>query len=203
MITLWIAGTFVFATFFNWTMNARSVLAMAPAVGILLARAIDWKNKKPCHSLTAAIAWPFILALALAALVMFADYRFSNASRHIAAKIFAEYRKPSTTIWFQGHWGAQYYLESIGAKPIDSLRSRFIAGDIMIVPNNNTNLLSFPSELVTHMADIEIPVVPWLATMNPSVGAGFYSAIWGPLPYAVGKVPPELYQVYKIELKVR
>ena len=53
------------------------------------------------------------------------------------------------------------------------------------------------------MEDIEIPVVSWLATMNLSLRAGFYTAIWGPLPYAIGKVPPELYQVYKIESKVR
>jgi len=73
----------------------------------------------------------------------------------------------------------------------------------MIVPRNNTNLLDFPSELAIHMEDIQIPVVPWLATMNHSVGAGFYSAMLGPLPYGIGKVPPELYQVYKIELEAR
>jgi hypothetical protein len=203
MITLWIGGTFVFAAFFDWTMNGRSILPMAPAVGILLMRAIDRKNKKPSHSLTPAIAWPLILASVVAVSVMFADFKFSNASRQAAKKIFAEYRSSSATVWFQGHWGAQYYLESIGAKPIDVMHSRLLAGDIMIVPRNNTNLFSFPSKLVTHIADIEIPVFPWLATMNLSIEAGFYSTIWGPLPYAVGNVPPELYQVYKIELKAR
>ena len=38
LLLLWIVGTFAFTVFVNWTVNGRSILPMAPAVGILLAR---------------------------------------------------------------------------------------------------------------------------------------------------------------------
>jgi hypothetical protein len=34
---------------------------------------------------------------------------------------------------------------------------------------------------------------PWLSTMQKQMGAGFYSDVWGPLPFAFGFVPPEQY----------
>ena len=40
-LALWVLGTFLFAAFFNWTVNGRSLLPMAPAVGILLARRLE------------------------------------------------------------------------------------------------------------------------------------------------------------------
>jgi hypothetical protein len=44
---------------------------------------------------------------------------------------------------------------------------------------------------------IDVPL-PWLATMNLQVGAGFYADVFGPLPFAFGRVPPERFTVYKV-----
>jgi hypothetical protein len=41
LLALWVLGTFVFTAFLNWTVNARSVLPLNPAAGILLARRLD------------------------------------------------------------------------------------------------------------------------------------------------------------------
>ena len=41
LLALWVLGTFVFAAFLNWTINARSVLPLIPASGILIARRLD------------------------------------------------------------------------------------------------------------------------------------------------------------------
>ena len=38
LLALWILGTFLFAAFLNWTVNARSLLPLIPAAAILLAR---------------------------------------------------------------------------------------------------------------------------------------------------------------------
>jgi hypothetical protein len=35
LLTLWVFGTFAFATWFNWSITARTLLPMAPAVAIL------------------------------------------------------------------------------------------------------------------------------------------------------------------------
>ncbi len=41
LLASWIFGTFIFAAFLNWTINARSILPLIPAAGILLARRLD------------------------------------------------------------------------------------------------------------------------------------------------------------------
>ncbi len=41
LLMLWVLGTFIFTGFVNWTINARSVLPLIPAAGILLARRVD------------------------------------------------------------------------------------------------------------------------------------------------------------------
>ena len=41
LLALWVLGTFVFTALLNWTINGRSILPMAPAVGILLARRLS------------------------------------------------------------------------------------------------------------------------------------------------------------------
>ena len=41
LLVLWLLGTFVFAGFVNWVNNGRSILPMAPALGILLVRRLD------------------------------------------------------------------------------------------------------------------------------------------------------------------
>ena len=37
----------------------------------------------------------------------------------------------------------------------------------------------------------------WLSTMSKPLGAGFYSSVWGPLPLAFGRVPPEDADIYR------
>ena len=38
---LWVIGTFLFAAFLNWTVNARSLLPLTPAVAILMTRRLE------------------------------------------------------------------------------------------------------------------------------------------------------------------
>ena len=45
LLALWVMGTFVFTAVFNWTINGRSILPMAPAVGILLARRLQQRGR--------------------------------------------------------------------------------------------------------------------------------------------------------------
>jgi hypothetical protein len=41
LLALWVFGTFIFTGFVNWAINARSILPLIPAAGILLARRVD------------------------------------------------------------------------------------------------------------------------------------------------------------------
>jgi hypothetical protein len=38
-----------------------------------------------------------------------------------------------------------------------------------------------------------LSTVPFVTIMNRKIGAGFYSDVWGPLPFALGPAPAEEY----------
>ena len=104
LLALWILGVFVFAAFVNWSANGRSILPMAPAIGILAARAIQ---RRPMRRLgTAAILFSAVLSLLLAA----SDFQIANASRTAASLVTAQ-KQDHLPVWFDGHWGFQWYME--------------------------------------------------------------------------------------------
>ena len=140
LLFLWIAGTFIFASFVNWTVNGRSILPMAPAIGILVARRIEHRF----GSLEAGplkILWPLIPAALLALLVSWADFRLAGSARSIAAEIHEKYGSDPARLWFQGHWGFQHYMEARGSRAFDRQESRIVPGDFMVVPKNSTGTM--------------------------------------------------------------
>jgi 4-amino-4-deoxy-L-arabinose transferase-like glycosyltransferase len=190
-LLLWIFGTLLFGIL-NWTINARSILPMAPAVAILLLRRIETITP------SVKLHWFFATAALLSLLVTLADYQLANSARAAAITIKEKFGgSPSKTIWFQGHWGFQYYAEANGLHAYDSKQSQVGAGDLMVLPFNNTNLVPIPKDKADRLTIIELPALPCLATMNKAVGAGFYMDLLGPLPFAFGAVPSEKYYILR------
>lgn len=191
LLVLWVLGTFSFAAFCNWTVNGRSILPMMPAVGILIARRLD-RNLPATKTM-----WPrgAIISLAASAvlslLVLHADYLFARATRENAKIACSKLRAEGHLLWFEGHWGFQYYMEAGGARAIDLAHPTLKPGDTFVVPFNNAGLHSPRLDTGTPREVITVPKSPFLATMDKSVGAGFYASIVGPLPFAFGRVPPE------------
>jgi 4-amino-4-deoxy-L-arabinose transferase-like glycosyltransferase len=147
---------------------------------------------------TVSIAFPLLAAFCLSLSVAYADYSLAWSQCIAAREIKDEFRDHHGTLWFQGHWGFQYYMESLGGKPVDFNNLLFDQGDVMIVPSNNTNVRQ-PGEDIFHSAGKRrFMPFPWMATMEKTLGAGFYSDKWGPLPYAVGRVAPAEYEVFLI-----
>jgi 4-amino-4-deoxy-L-arabinose transferase-like glycosyltransferase len=193
MLLLWVSGTFVFCIL-NWTINGRSVLPMVPAVAILLLRRIEFVR----NSARLRLNWLFGLAFLFSILVSVADYRLANSARAAAAEIQSKFGN-SATVWFQGHWGFQYYAQANGLRAFDLMHPQTHRGDLMVLPFNNTNLKPIPENTAERVAIIEVPVSPWIATMSRAVGAGFYMDILGPLPFSFGAVPPEKYYIVRFE----
>jgi 4-amino-4-deoxy-L-arabinose transferase-like glycosyltransferase len=195
MLLLWVWGTFLFCIL-NWTINGRSVLPMVPAVAILLLQRIEFVSDPTKLRLN----WFWGTAALLSLLVAFADYRLANSARAAAAELKSKFgNSSSTTIWFQGHWGFQYYAQANGLRAFDLMDPKTRPGDLMVLPFNNTNLKSIPPDTVERVAIIEMPVFPWITTMGRAVGAGFYMDILGPLPFSFGAVPPEKYYVIRFK----
>ena len=193
LLALWVLGTFSFATFFNWSVNGRSVLPMVPAVGLLVARRMASRPVDPRRLVPA-----FAAAAALALVPTWADYRLANASRAAASRVFAEHVRGNEGVWFQGHWGFQYYMEAAGARPFDSRRPAFRPGDLLVTPVNNTNMYRLPAAWFDEHVRLFEETTGWVATQDKRVHAGFYAAVFGPLPFVFAAVPPEEYFVSRV-----
>jgi hypothetical protein len=194
LLALWVAGTFALAAFLTWSESARANLPMAPAVGLLIARRLAGRTIRSRRAVAAAA----LASLALAVAVAHADARLADSAREAAAQIADRYGAREGRLWFLGHWGFQYYLEEHGGVPVDARRSQLHPGDVIAIPSNNSGVFSLPIGRLQPLEMIEVPASSWLATMGAEVGAGLYSSVWGPLPWAFGEVPPERYAIFAV-----
>jgi len=198
LLFLWVAGTLGFAAFVNWTVNARSILPIAPAAGILLARRLDQRLGAPSRVATWGLLALVIPGAVVALAAASADQALADSARTAAAIVRAQLRPASGTTWFQGHWGFQHYMEAAGARPMDWRHTPLAPGDLVVIPQGNTNKFPLPASRLVPWRAVELPLPGLVATMSPARGAGFYAAEWGPLPLALGPVPPERYHVYRV-----
>jgi 4-amino-4-deoxy-L-arabinose transferase-like glycosyltransferase len=194
LLFLWLVGLLVYAALIYFMLNGRSVLAMGPAVAILIARRLE--RKRPL--LPAGIKVSFVASAALSLLAAHADFQQAETARQMTQQICRNYNAAPTRVWFQGHWGFQYYMQLSGAWPVDLRNSKLLPGDILVIPDGNSNDLSIDRKIIALDTEVSLPDFPWFATHNASVGAGFYSSFWGPLPFAFGSVPPERVFAYTL-----
>jgi len=197
LLLLWIAGTFYFAVAVNWTVNVRSLLPLIPAVAILIARRLD-RFPQP-RTGWRPLAWtvPLIMSGAVSLWVASGDAALANSARQAAFYFHQQTRNEPGAVEFQGHWGFQYYMESFGARPLEQGVIASNPGDFIVVPVNNTNLFTLAQKTVlVKTVDFEVP--SRVTTMSTDLGAGFYSLVWGPLPFAIGPVPNERYYMVRV-----
>ena len=195
LLALWVLGTLLFAGVLNWTVSARSVLPLIPAAGILLARRLEAAPPTSPGRRLIVFGVPLLASGLLSLWITLADADLADSARRAASLVHERTRNESGTVWFQGHWGFQYYMESLGARPADFDSSQATSGDFMVVPDNNTNTLGVLPSIVESRETVELHMRSWLSTMNKERGAGFYSTVWGPLPFAFGPVPAERYSI--------
>ena len=211
LLGLWVFGTFVFAAVMNWTITSRTFLPMAPAVVILLIRqlrvpamvaaAFAHGRRLPILPLrkVAATWWLLLPAALVSLLITIGDYKLASTARIAAGQFQQRFRDESGSVWFEGHWGFQYYMQPWGAKPLDSEQHGLVADDVVIVPVNNTNVSRKPSAPTIASFEQMNYAQFFAITMSRELGAGFYSSKWGPLPWEVAPVPPEHYLVFRIK----
>jgi len=196
LLALWLGGTLCFSACVNHFVNIRVILPALPVVAILVVRRLRARIEDGA-SVSKRAFWPVLAAgLMLSLCVAQADTRLANAGRDAAECIAPEKRAGRT--WFSGHWGFQYYMEARGAKPIDLKLPQFRLGDTVVTPMNTTNRIPAQPQVASRDESFEIRVCSWLTTMRVECGAGFYSDVWGPLPFVFGPVPAELYEVFSL-----
>lgn len=195
LLVLWIAGTFLFAARLNWTMSARNFLPLIVPLAIVMTRRIGHRQQGAMpRAVWLAFLPGWLLALGAAA----GDAGLADNQRTAAHQIMvAAEERGQERVWFLGHWGFQRYLEAAGAEALDNQHREDRSGDWIARPFNNTNVTSvkldeqdFPT-----IQRWTSPVAAPCSVMSLERGAGFYSTLWGPLPYVFGKAPDERYEI--------
>jgi hypothetical protein len=199
LLMMWAVGTFLFAALFNWTVNGRSILPMAPAVGILIARRLEQNNLAGREIWTRGAAICLVASATLAFFVAQSDFLLATAVRAGARDTFAKYGRDRATFWYEGHWGFQYYLDLSGAAALDLKNPALKSGDTLAMPVHNVFISQPNSETADLREIITVQGPRWLTTWSEDVGAGFYSSVPGPLPFAFGEVPPETVGIYVLK----
>jgi hypothetical protein len=197
LLSAWVAGTMFFAFRLNWGVSARALLPMTPAFAILLARRLDRRDATNARPFRWDTRWALLPAAALSILVARADQQQASSAREAATRVAATLEHQSRAVWFQGHWGFQYYGQLLGLLPLDFRHPSVHVGDLIVKPDGITNPIELPEGTVELVGDLAMDVPDLIGTMSLARGAGFYSDVWGPLPFAFGRAPPEHYRVYR------
>jgi hypothetical protein len=200
LLMLWVFGTFFFTGFLNWTVNARSVLPLIPAAGILLARRVDALRDSSFRWRPAMLVIPLAVAGAVSLWLTWADAQLANSARAAAGLIEQKTRNQPGTVWFMGHWGFQYYMESFGARAVVVNDPPQSAGDFLAIAERD-RLFEIRPAFVSSRDVIQIPMRLGITTVQRELGTGFYSSDLGPLPFAIGPVSPERYELIRLGSK--
>ena len=197
LLLLWVAGTFWFTAYLNWTVNARTILPMAPAVGILLARRIEKRFAKPTSQFKMLVVAGFLVCTVVSLWLARVDSEAANSARTAASLIHQ--KTTGSNVWFLGHSGFQFYMQELGEHAYDWSHPQTKAGDFLAIPYSKVWPEDVTSEFPGSRENIELPMHNYASTTAPEIGAGFYHSYWSILPYAFGPVPPEKYAVIRLK----
>jgi len=190
LLFIWVFGTFIFYCYLNWTTSARNILPILPAASILVIRRINFYLKEPQTFFRSQFLWSLLPAVFTSFLVAYADASWANSQRSAAQTINQKFADDKSNVMFQGHWGFQYYMESLGYKPIDFRKAP--KGNIMIIPTNNTNLKQPNMRTFMQIDKVHKQTLSLLSL------SGWYSSLRGPLPFVLGMTLPEDYILYSL-----
>jgi 4-amino-4-deoxy-L-arabinose transferase-like glycosyltransferase len=196
-LLLWVFGTFWFTAYLNWTVNARSILPMVPAVGILLVRRVERRSENPTRQLKLLLAVGLLASGVVSLWLARADSGSANSAR-TAAFLIHQKTAGNDNVWFLGHSGFQYYMQTFGAQPYDWSHPQTKAGDLLAIPYSKVWPEDVTSQFRGLRENIELPMHGYASTTSSEIGAGFYHSYWSILPYAFGPVPSEKYAVIRL-----
>jgi hypothetical protein len=196
MLGAWLLTPLAVAPYLH--LPAKYVIAAAPAGALAVARALEGKPKAK----TVLGATVFAGAL-LGFAILRADASFANLGREVAANVVAPRVKEGKRVWFNGHWGFQWYAENAGARPLTTTPPHPQWGDL-VVTSRHAEDDAMAKRLMDAMPRKRLVQTQELPSaggrlMSRADGAGFFSNGWGYLPWAWGREPLDRYELWSIE----
>jgi hypothetical protein len=153
----------------------KYLIPVLPALAILAAHGLD-RSAVRGRVLAVLVA----AGAGLGALILSADARMSGLARTVAAGAIRPRVEAGERVWFAGHWGFHWYAEAAGATPLSIDPPFPSAGDIIVSSSVDRPvglLPQVPRTLLETWGSDEP------AGQVMSLHAGFYSDLWGLLPW--------------------
>jgi hypothetical protein len=180
-LCLWIAGPLMVPITYQHV-AAKYLLPVLPAVVILFLR------KRPARTglLAFGVAGGFTLSL----LCGIADREHAELPRRAAREVVAPLLGQAPKLWYAPEWGYRIYLSRLGAHVL-TRDARPAPGDLVLVaqttpPFDLPQLMGLRTrERGRYALTARFPIV----LMKTEAGAGFYSSVWGWLPYSWSRPP--------------
>jgi hypothetical protein len=143
-----------------------------------------------------------VMTVGVGYLVALADWELATAYRRFAAQL-ANSRQSSggPAIWSHGYWGWWHYARGVGLAHYQWGGAEPATGEVFVVPVEVAKPAMLPDSLrlrarlagrhaITGLVPIRV--------MHHQAGAGYYSAAWGPLPYAWSTRAVEVFHFFEV-----
>ena len=182
-----------------WAVVSRYVLFLAVPILLwyasLLERALEPALLRRVHAASLA------LAIFATGTLGWVDSSYADAQRSFARSVAQEYR--GRRLWFTGHWGLQYYMESAGAQAIDLDRGgwgQVRPGDAAVIPLVNTNVIKPGRRLLCRLRTVRVghPLPLRLISAGGPGDGAFYSSAFGFLLYSLSAEPLEEFTILDV-----
>jgi hypothetical protein len=153
----------------------KYLLPALPAAAILAAHGLD-----RLASRTRVLAVLAGAGAALGFLIVQADAHMAGTARAAAARLILPRVQAGERVWFAGHWGFHQYAEAAGARPLTVHPPFPSRGDIIVSSSVDRPVGLLPQ--------VPRTLIETFGSKEPSgqvmsLHAGFYSDLWGLLPW--------------------
>jgi hypothetical protein len=182
-----------------WSIPARMVLLLLPPLVFALAESLE--SAMPDRELTLIYSASLAGTLALGLTLNIVDYKYAASQKEFAQRAARLRRVTGGRLWCNAIGGLKYYLEHEGAQDLVYSRGGWAQvrrGDIVVMSRLWSGLRpadSIHGEAQTTKADCAIPLR--LISLWDGQG-GFYSNVWGFLPYSLSREPLDEFTTVKV-----
>jgi hypothetical protein len=192
-LVAWLAVPVVVTPYLQ--LPSKFLLAAAPAAALAVTRALA---RVPAARARVTLIATVVAGTILGHLILRADAEFAGLGRQAVAQLIPTSGAMSRRVWFDGHWGFQWYAEKAGARPLSLTGPYPDDGDLVVISGMTSMgiLDGYPNRrLLQTVSAIRHRGL----LMSRTAGAGFYTNQFGLLPWAWGHEPEDRYDLWLLD----
>lgn len=157
---------------------------------------IFMKHEKSMKRLMVSAVCTALLGLAVA----YGDYLYASSYRDFSREVGRTVGEARERVWYVGEWGMHHYMDREGFNYLTSDSTEPKAGDLIIFADI-PRLWNLSPELYKRIRLLDVREVKTLypvRVMGADIRAGYYSALWGYLPFSVSNHPLERFGIFRV-----